>query len=212
MSTARGRRPLKIAAIGICAAVNIFIFLAFPAYCSYRSVRQFEAQLDGIRTALPQLGAPNDLLILCFDSHFLGYRHAGYYLPGYLTLQYPEVKLNEGTRIFAMQGQDTRLLASLPAGSYKRFVVFPFTRHECRVPALSRYLQKAASRPGPRVRGRAWPSICDWAHSGSASAFPPCSQATARATRARRVYAPLHSGSPFVNIRLHRPRGRSLTL
>ncbi len=119
------RRPLKIAAIGICAAVNIFIFLTFPAYCSYRSVRQFEAQLDGVRTALPQLGAPNDLLILSFDSHFLGYRHAGYYLPGYLTLQYPEVKLNEGTRIFAMQGQDTRLLASLPAGSYKRFVVFP---------------------------------------------------------------------------------------
>ncbi len=88
-------------------------------------MRQFEAQLDGIRTALPQLGAPNDLLILGFDSHFLGYRHAGYYLPGYLTLQYPEVKLNEGTRIFAMQGQDTRLLASLPAGPYKRFVVFP---------------------------------------------------------------------------------------
>lgn len=55
----------------------------------------------------------------------MGYRHAGYYLPRYLTLQYPEVKLSEGTRIFAMQGQDTRLLASLPAGPYKRFVVFP---------------------------------------------------------------------------------------
>jgi hypothetical protein len=119
------RRPLKIAVISICAAVNVFIFLTFPAYCSYRSVRQFEGQLEGIRTALPQVGAPNDLLILSFDSHFLGYRHAGYYLPGYLTLQYPEVKLTEGTRIFAMQGQDTRLLASLPAGSYKRFVVFP---------------------------------------------------------------------------------------
>jgi 4-amino-4-deoxy-L-arabinose transferase-like glycosyltransferase len=87
------RRPLKIALISICAAINIFIFLAFPAYSSYRSVRQFEAQLEGIRTALPQLGTPNDLLILSFDSHFLGYRHAGYYLPSYLTLQYPEVKL-----------------------------------------------------------------------------------------------------------------------
>jgi hypothetical protein len=120
-----GRRPLKLAAIGICAAANVLIFLAFPAYCSYRSVRQFEAQLEGIRIALPQLGAPNDLLILGFDSHFLGYRHAGYYLPRYLTLQYPEVKLNEGTRIFSMQGRDTSLLASLPAGSYKRFVIFP---------------------------------------------------------------------------------------
>lgn len=47
--------PLKIAAIGICAAVNIFLFLAFPAYCSYHSERQFERQLDGIRTALPSL-------------------------------------------------------------------------------------------------------------------------------------------------------------
>lgn len=118
-------RSLKIAVVGICATVNVLVFLAFPAYCSYRSVRQFEAQLDGIRTTLPQLGAPNDLLILSFDSHFLGYRHAGYYLPGYLTLQYPELKLNEGTRIFAMQGQDTRLLAGLPTGSYKRFVIFP---------------------------------------------------------------------------------------
>jgi hypothetical protein len=119
------QRPMKIAIIGICAVLNVVIFLAYPAYCSYRSVRQFEAQLDGIRTSLPRLGAPNDLLILSFDSHFLGYRHAGYYLPGYLTLQYPEVNLNEGTRIFSMQGQDTHLLASLPVGSYKRFVVFP---------------------------------------------------------------------------------------
>jgi hypothetical protein len=117
--------PLKHAAMGICAVANVLIFLAFPAYCSYRSVRQFEAQLDGIRRALPQLGAPNDLLILGFDSHFLGYRHAGYYLPGYLTLEYPEVKLTQGTRIFAMQGRDTSLLTALPAGSYSRFVVFP---------------------------------------------------------------------------------------
>ena len=107
-------KSLKYAAIGIGVVANIFIFLPFPAYYSYRSVRQFEAQLDEIKTDLPQLGDPNQLLILSFDSHFLGYRHAGYYLPGYLTLQYPEVKLNEGTRIFAMQGRDTRLLAALP--------------------------------------------------------------------------------------------------
>ena len=118
-------KSLKFATLATCTAVNVLIFLAFPAYCSYFSVRQFEAQLEGIRTALPQLGTPNDLLILSFDSHFMGYRHAGYYLPSYLTLQYPQVKLTEGTRIFAMQGQDTQLLAGLPTGSYKRFVVFP---------------------------------------------------------------------------------------
>ena len=118
-------KPLKLAAIAICALANVLIFLAFPAYCSYRSVRSFERELEGIRTALPQLGGPHEILIVGFDSHFLGYRHAGYYLPGYLTLQYPEVKLNEGMRIFAMQGRDTRLLPELPAGAYSRFVVFP---------------------------------------------------------------------------------------
>jgi hypothetical protein len=119
------RKSLKIAVIALCAIVNVLIFLAFPAYCSYRSVRSFETQLDEIRTALPQLGAPDKILILGFDSHFLGYRHAGYYLPGYLTLEYPEVKLSEGTRIFSMQGRDTRLLTELPSGSYSRFVLFP---------------------------------------------------------------------------------------
>lgn len=119
------RGSLKIAIVGICAAANVWIFLAFPVYCSYRSVRRFEAELDSIRAALPQLGAPKDILILGFDSHSLGYRHAGYYLPGYLTLEYPEVKLTDGMRIFAMQGRDTRLLTGLPAVSCSRFVLFP---------------------------------------------------------------------------------------
>lgn len=118
-------KSLKLALIGICALANVCIFLFFPAYCSYRSVRRFETNLRGIQAALPQLGDPNQILILGFDSHFLGYRHAGYYLPAYLTLEYPEVKLTEGTRIFSMQGRDTRLLTRLPAGSYSRFVVFP---------------------------------------------------------------------------------------
>jgi hypothetical protein len=41
-------------------------------------------------------------MIAGFDSHFLGYRHAGYYLPDYVVVQYPEVKLSSGTRAFAM--------------------------------------------------------------------------------------------------------------
>ena len=97
-----------MAVIGICAAANVLIFLFSPLYCSYRSVRRFEAQLEGIRTGLPQLGSPEDTLVIAFDSHFLGYRHAGYYLPGYVTVEYPEVKLREGTRVFAMHERDTR--------------------------------------------------------------------------------------------------------
>lgn len=122
---ARWPRAVRLSLLTACAAVNVAIFLAFPAYCSFRSVRHFEAELDGVQTALPQVGAPNDLLVVSFDNHFLGYRHAGYYLPGYLTLEYPEAHLAEGVRIFSMQGRSTLLLSSLPSGAWSRFVLFP---------------------------------------------------------------------------------------
>ena len=60
-----------------------------------------------------------------FDSHFLGYRHAGYYLPEYLTLQFPEVPLASTTGVFAMRHQDTRLVSRLGMGSYRSFLLFP---------------------------------------------------------------------------------------
>lgn len=120
-----GARALKIAAMASCAAINTAVFIAAPLYCSYRSVRQFEAELQSVVTALPQVASAGNTLIIGFDSHFLGYRHAGYYLPGYLTLELPGVKLREGTRIFAMQSRDTRLLADLPAGPWTQFVFFP---------------------------------------------------------------------------------------
>lgn len=123
------RKPLKLAVIGICAAANVAIFLESPLYCSYRSVRQFEAELRNIQTALPRVapagGTVGDTLIVSFDSHFLGYRHAGYYLPGYLILEYPVAHLKEGPRVFAMRDRDTQLLKELPMAHYSRFVLFP---------------------------------------------------------------------------------------
>ena len=71
------RESAKLALIGVCAAVNVLIFLVSPFYCSYRSVRRFENELDEIRSACPSWVAPSDTLIVGFDSHFLGYRHAG---------------------------------------------------------------------------------------------------------------------------------------
>jgi hypothetical protein len=118
-------KPVKLSIVAICAAANVLIFLAFPAYCSYRSVRHFEAELQATVTALPHVGSPGDLLIVSFDNHFLGYRHAGYYLPAYLTLEYPEANLLQGPRIFAMRGRDTHLLSTLPAAPFTRFVLFP---------------------------------------------------------------------------------------
>jgi hypothetical protein len=119
------RRPAKLALIALFAAVNILIFLESPFYCSFRSVRRFEAALETVRTALPQVAPPQGTLLIGFDSHFLGYRHAGYYLPGYSTVEYPEVRLREGVRVFAMHCRDTQLLATLPVVSYSRFVLFP---------------------------------------------------------------------------------------
>ncbi len=71
------------------------------------------------------MASPQDTLLISFDSHFNGFRHAGYYLPDYLTVEYPEAHLKEGTRIFSMHERDTRLLTELPGGPYTRFVLFP---------------------------------------------------------------------------------------
>ena len=104
----------KLAVIAGCAALNVWVYLDAPLYCSFRSVRRFEAQLASINAELPTLCSPSDTLVVAFDSHFLGYRHAGYYLPQFLTLQYPEVELAHGPRIFALNDRDTVLLSQLP--------------------------------------------------------------------------------------------------
>lgn len=131
--------PLKRGLIGACALTNVAIFLLFPAYCSYRSVRHFEAEMQDTETALPLIGGPDNLLIVAFDNHFLGYRHAGYYLPGYTTLEYPEATLIQGKRIFAMHGRDSFLLSALPAAHYSRFVLFPLPAGQAE---YVQYLQK----------------------------------------------------------------------
>jgi hypothetical protein len=64
-------------------------------------------------------------MIVGFDSHFLGYRHAGYYLPEYPTVQFPEVALASGARVFAMQYRNTWLESALPATAIRNFVIFP---------------------------------------------------------------------------------------
>jgi hypothetical protein len=68
---------------------------------------------------------PKTTLIVGFDCHFLGYRHAGYYLPGFVTAQYPEVTYSGGKRVFAMHDRDTRILSRLPTGHFEQFVFFP---------------------------------------------------------------------------------------
>jgi hypothetical protein len=120
----------KIFVAGICGIINTAIFICAPFYCSYGEVRRFEANLSNIIEVLPQIAPPDQTMIVGLDSHFLGYRHAGYYLPDYLTAQYPEVRLNAGIRVFAMQNRDTGLRSTLSASAVRNFVIFPLPRND----------------------------------------------------------------------------------
>jgi hypothetical protein len=188
---------LKLTFIGVCAAANVFIFFASPFYCSYRQVRLFEAELESIKTALPQVASARDTLVLSFDSHFNGFRHAGYYLPDYLTVEYPEAHLKEGPRIFSMYERDTQLVTALPASPYSRFVLFPLPAGD----SYKEYIQKVIDR----LPGKSLHTVSLGGHefvTGSISdlplLFPEATLATAPG-----VYVPLHPGMLPVNSRSH---------
>jgi 4-amino-4-deoxy-L-arabinose transferase-like glycosyltransferase len=123
-------KPLKFAAVGLLAGINILVFFEAPMYCSYRSVREFEANMRGIRQAVPGIASPEHTLIIGFDSHFLGYRHAGYYLPQYTTILYPKLPTAGGRRIAIMQNRDTHLLDRMDAARFTNFLLFPLPSDE----------------------------------------------------------------------------------
>jgi hypothetical protein len=124
-SRSRGGKWTKAILVGLAAGANVAFFLGAPVYFSYRGVREFEASLASIRANLPRLFSAKDTLIVGFDSHFLGYRHAGYYFPDFMTVQYPEVPLEGGPRVFAVEHRNTILLRELPLNRFKKFVFFP---------------------------------------------------------------------------------------
>lgn len=121
----RPAKQFKIGVIFALAALNVVIYLRSPLYCTYGAVRRFERDLTNIVNALPKVASAEHALIIGFDSHFLGYRHAGYYLPDYLTLQFPELKYTTGAVVFAMQRRNTRLVPELEVAAYKQFILFP---------------------------------------------------------------------------------------
>src|SRR5258706_8310088 len=120
-----GAMSRKAMLAGAFASVNLLVFLYSPVYCSYRSVRDVESELVSVRDELRRIAPPDDTLIVGFDSHFLGYRHAGYYFPEYLTIQFPELAYPDGKRVFGLKGRETQLLSSVPVDRFKRFILFP---------------------------------------------------------------------------------------
>jgi hypothetical protein len=115
----------KVVLLVAAAAINFAIFWRAPLYFSYHEVRRSQKELTAAIAAVRQIARPRETIIVGFDSHFLGYRHAGYYLPEYLTIQFPEVPLASTTGLFAMQHQDTRLVSRLQIGSFQDFILFP---------------------------------------------------------------------------------------
>ncbi len=107
------------------AAANVAIFLFAPVYCSWGEVRRFEAQLGRIVAALPKVAPPATAVIVGFDAHFLGYRHAGYYLPDYTVVEFPAVATERGTEVLRMRARGTNAVANLSEDSPRVFIVFP---------------------------------------------------------------------------------------
>ena len=115
------------------AAANVALYLYAPAYCSYGAVRRLETELVEIERGVRQLGRPEHLVVLAYPSHFLGYRHAAYYLPEYLTVHFPEAAWRGAMVALAMKDRTTRRPESLPLDPQRTFVVFPLLREEgCR--------------------------------------------------------------------------------
>jgi hypothetical protein len=121
----RLRGAVKLLVIGGCILTNSAVFLFAPVYCSYGAVRRFEMEIESVIKILPQLASPAETMIVGFDSHFLGYRHAGYYLPDYLTLQFPEVRLTSGPRVFVMKNRNTSLESEPWRPPMRTFILFP---------------------------------------------------------------------------------------
>ena len=128
------------------SAINFAIFLRAPLYFSYGEVQRSNRELAAVVKAVRQIARPDDTIIVGFDSHFLGYRHAGYYLPDYLTIQYPEVPLASTTGVFAMRNQDTRLLSRLSIGSFRSFILFPLPSSD---DEYREYMQQVRARFPP---------------------------------------------------------------
>src|SRR6185312_14922493 len=117
----------RLMLLGAAVLIDCAIFLRAPLYFSFREVNRSQQELTAVVASVRQIARPGETILVGFDSHFLGYRHAGYYLPEYLTLQYPEVPLASTTGVFAMLHQDTRVERRLYVGSFRNFLVFPLS-------------------------------------------------------------------------------------
>ncbi len=127
--------------VAACATLNVVLFLWGPWYCSFRSVRAFESDLEAMQKAVRGQFSPRDTVLVSFDSHFMGFRHVGYYLPEFLTVVYPEAQFPDGKATFSMQNGQTQILAE-PPDTKKNFAMTPLPQGE----RYDRYQQNVVAR------------------------------------------------------------------
>src|SRR5258708_23610010 len=94
-------------------------------YCSLSEFRRSERDLANLCDRIRSQASPASSVIVGFDSHFQGYRHAAYYLPEYTVLQYPEVHYVSGTRLFASSARRTSVLPEMDPSGCREVVLFP---------------------------------------------------------------------------------------
>jgi len=134
---------VRIVVLAAVAAVDCAIFLRAPLYFSYREVQRSQWELIAIQASVRQIARPEETILVGFDSHFLGYRHAGYYLPEYLTIQFPEVPLESATGMFVMRHRNTSLVSRIPVGSFRDFILFPLPSSDTE---YREYMQRVCAR------------------------------------------------------------------
>ncbi len=190
-----GSRHMKLAMVGAGALTNTAIYVAAPLYCSYRSVRGFEAELAEVVSVTRRIASPANTLIIGLDSHFLGYRHAGYYLPEYRTVEFPQVVLIEGTRTFTLQDANPSLRNGVSSVGVERFLLFPLPAGDPAYAAYVQTVEKLLPAKDLQVLHFGRHDYVSGPASDLALLFPSSGVA------ARGVYPPLHSDSQDVNRR-----------
>ncbi len=118
------RRAAAFVGLGIAGALNVAVFFHAPLYFSYDRVRAFESRLDRVTRALRAEFSPHDTFIVGFDAHFMGWRHAGYYLPEFLVTAAPRTRFGDQRGIFAARERRTLRLDDPPSDG-RRAVFFP---------------------------------------------------------------------------------------
>ena len=115
----------KRAAVCGFTLFNLAAFLFTPTYFSYQFVQTDLRKIGGFDQAMRRGVSPATSLIVSFDDHRFGWRHAGYYLPEFTSIEWPERTSGQDVQIRAMSHGQSEILHALDAGSFQQIVFYP---------------------------------------------------------------------------------------